>query len=198
MIAGSAPVCSAVGASDLCAPEPSVGDVDGAVRRRALCGTVRRARPLCVHIAESGEVDCGSGQLNGYAASSTSAARMTGRSRGSAAIPMAVLAWAPALAVEIDQQLGGGVRDECRLHIPRVRADVAVDHEPPRDIVQVSDGALEAGQHCQHGGASREPRPVDSAFAHIRRLPLPQPLRRLRQGRTHRCVPVAVSELKGR
>lgn len=44
-------------------------------------------------IAEPGAVDCAFGdRLSRYAANSTSAARMTGRSRGSAAIPIAVLA----------------------------------------------------------------------------------------------------------
>jgi hypothetical protein len=68
-------------------------------RRCAVFGRARMTTLLLPWVTPATELarpTAVGGRLNGYAASSTSAARMTGRSRGSAAIPMAVLAWAPA------------------------------------------------------------------------------------------------------
>ena len=54
-------------------------------------------------------------------------------------------------AVEVDDELGPGVHHGGSFSVHRVGVDVAVDHEPCADPVDVTEGGLEAGEYGEGG-----------------------------------------------
>ena len=84
---------------------------------------------------------------------STSAEMTTGRLSGTVATPMAVRAWLP-VSVPYRSMLsfGGRIEHGGGLWVAGFGVDVAVDHKPGVDAVEIAERRFEAGEGGETGG----------------------------------------------